>query len=238
MTSSHTNTELADSIMNYVSFLLSLIESQDWDQFEDVALSNTKTFKLVSRSISECKEFNGMTLLHACARFNAPINILKQMIELYPLALEGEDCVGRTPLHVASGSGASPWVLKLLVTHYPQACTIQDEDGRTPLHLACDTSCELFEDDCTPRDPPSLDTIKVLLTGSLSAVTLEDLDEMNAVEYAIISDASMDVVRLLQKASQRVMKKKIMKNQSPQISNQASAVMSRIKVRALNSTAA
>ena len=36
---------------------------------------------------------------------------------------------------------------------------------------------------------------------------LDDDDEMNAEEYAIISDASMDVVKLLQKASQRVMKR-------------------------------
>ena len=43
---------------------------------------------------------------------------------------------------------------------------------------------------------------------------LEDDDEMNAVEYAIILDAYMDVVKLLQKASQRVMKRENMKNQS------------------------
>ena len=36
---------------------------------------------------------------------------------------------------------------------------------------------------------------------------LKDDDEMNAEEYAIISDTSMDVVKLLQKASQRVMKR-------------------------------
>jgi len=230
---------LADNIMNYISVLLDFIENQEWDQFEAIALSNPKTFKFISQSVSDCDDFNGMTLLHACARFDAPVQILNQMIKIYPRALEGEDCVGRTPLHVAAGTRASPYTLKLLTTNYPQACSIQDEDGRTPLHLACDTSCELFEGDaCVPREPPCLDTIKVLLTGSLDAVTLEDDDEMNAVEYAIISDASMDVVKLLQKASQRVMKRETMKNQSPRVSSQANAVMARIRAHTLNSSAA
>ncbi|KAL7534754.1 hypothetical protein ACHAXR_006060 [Thalassiosira sp. AJA248-18] len=206
---------LAD-VMNYLSFLLDLIEAQDWIQFEEIALSNSQTFKFISRSISESEDFNGMTLLHACVRCDPPINLLDQMIKLYPEALKGEDCLGRTPLHVAAGSNASPWVIKLLTINCPQACNIQDEDGRTPLHFACDTSCELFEDDgCLPRGPPRLNTVRVLLSGSLDAVILEDVDEMNAVEYAIVSDAPIDVVKLLQKATQRVMKtKKTIVNQS------------------------
>merc|ERR1719223_1634379 len=129
------------------------------------------------------------------------------MIELHPRALAREDCVGRTPLHVAAGSGASHWVIKLLTMKYPQACDVQDEDGKTPLHFACDTSCQLFEgDQYMSRGPPALATVKVLLGGSLDSVTLEDTDEMNAVEYAIISDASIEVVKLLQRASQIIMK--------------------------------
>ncbi|KAL9180613.1 hypothetical protein ACHAXT_011066 [Thalassiosira profunda] len=201
------NDLLADA-MNYLSYLLGLIESQDWDRFEDFALKNPNTFRFISKSIQECEEFNGMSLLHACVRYNPPLKLLERMIQLYPRALRGEDCLGRTPLHVAAGTGASPWVIKLLVLNYSEACNIQDLDGRTPLHFACDTSCELFEDDadCLPRGPPALNTVRFLLAGSLDAVTLEDVDEMNAVEYAIISDAPMEVVNLLQRATQRVMK--------------------------------
>ena len=190
-------------VMNYIKFLLGLIEAQDWIKLEDVALSNPKTFKVISKSISDCEEFNGMTFLHACVRYDPPIKVLDKMIKLYPQALEEKDCLGRTPLHVAAGSGASPWVIKLLTMNYPKACNVQDEDGRTPLHLACDTSCELFEyDQDLSRCPRSLDidTIRVLLTGSLAAVTLEDVDQMNAYEYAIVSDAPIEVVSLLQKA--------------------------------------
>lgn len=195
----------ANSMLNIV-YLLDLIESQDWDKFEEVALSNPNTFRIISRLISDCRELNGMTLLHACLRYGPPIKILDQMINLYPQALEVQDCLGRTPLHVAAGSGAFQWVIGLLTGNYPEACNIQDEGGHTPLHFACDTSCTLFEGDkCTHRGAPSLDTVRVLLSGSLHAVILEDEDEMNAVEYAIVSGAPIDVVSLLQKATQHVL---------------------------------
>ena len=67
---------------------------------------------------------------------------------------------------------------------------------------------------------------------------LEDDDEMNAVEYAIIVDAYMHVVKLLQQASQRVMKRETMKNQSSRASSQAIAVMARIRAHTLNSSTA
>jgi len=223
---------LAD-VMNYLSFLLSLIEVRDWIKLEYIFLSNPTIFRFISKSISDCEELNGMTLLHACLRYDPPLNILGKMIELYPQALAEKDCLGRTPLHVAAGSGASPLVLKLLTMNYPQACSVQDEDGKTPLHFACDATCELFEGDdqvqASPRGPPSIDTVRVLLSGSLAAVTLEDFDEMNAVEYAIISDAPMEVVKLLQKASQRVLKMTKMNVSRPTETVRPMAVMKRIR---------
>lgn len=209
---------MVNDIMNYLSYLLGLIEMQEWEQLQKVALSNPKTFQVISESIAECEDFNGMTLLHAAVRYDPPIRVLDKMIRLYPSALRGQDCIGRTPLHVAAGCGASSSIIKLLTVGYREACDLQDEDGRTPLHFACDTSCQLFEEDeDVVRAPPSLDTVRVLLAGSLKAVTLEDEDEMNAVEYAIVSDAPIEVVNLLQKASQRVRKqaKSIPRTSSP-----------------------
>ncbi len=209
MTLSTSNAMLAD-VTNYLPFLLGLIDARDWTSFENVAFSDPETYKCMSKSICECEEFNGMTLLHACVRYEPPIYVLLKMIELHPQALEKEDCIGRTPLHIAAGSGASSLVMKVLTVKYPEACNIQDEDGRTPLHFACDSSCELFEEDeeSSSRAPPSLDTVKVLLSGSLDAVILEDADEMNAVEYALLSDAPMEVITLLQKAMQRTIRMK------------------------------
>ncbi|KAL7533226.1 hypothetical protein ACHAWF_004400 [Thalassiosira exigua] len=181
---------MSSRMMDYVSFLVSLIEAQEWTKFEKAALSNQERFRLISEVISCCEDLNGMTLIHTCVRFDPPAAILEQMIKFYPRALKRVDSMGRTPLHVAAGSSASLEVIGCLAANYPHACNIRDEDGRTPLHFACDASCILFDEDRhIPRAPPDLVTIKILLVASLEAVTLEDVDEINAVELAILSDA-------------------------------------------------
>jgi hypothetical protein len=193
------------NVPNYLPFLLCLVQAQDWTAFEVVALLDHGTFKFISKSICKCKQFNGVMLLHACMRFDPPVYLLLKMIDLYPQALLVKDCIGRTPLHVAAGSGVSSLVMKILIAKYPEACNIQDLVGRTPLHFACDTSSKLFEQDGEySRGPLTLDTVRVLLSGSLD-VTLEDANGMDTVKYALLLDTLMEVVTFLQKAAQQVM---------------------------------
>jgi len=147
-----------------------------------------------------------MNLLHAVARYGAPLTIVAKMIEICPELPSATDCLGRTPLHVAAGMGASPALIKLIAHACPAACDAPDEDGKTPLHFACDSSCELFEDDAdnkttSSRATPNHDSIIALLSESLRAATIEDMDDMNPLEYAIMSGASLQTVKLLQKAS-------------------------------------
>ena len=99
-------------------------------------------------------------------------------------------------------------LIKLIAHAYPASCDATDEDGKTPLHFACDTSCELFEDDGANRSMPrevSYDTVRALLSESLHAATIEDLDEMSALEYAIMSDAGLNTVKLLQNSSSKTL---------------------------------
>ena len=146
-----------------------------------------------------------MTLLHAVVRCNPPLDIVTKMIEICPDLPAAKDCLGRTPLHVAAGSAAKPRLIKLIAHAHPASCDAQDEDGKTPLHFACDISCVLFEDDdATNQSMPREvchDTVSSLLSESLLAATIEDMDEMNPLEYAIMSDAELNTVKLLQKAS-------------------------------------
>ena len=134
------------------------------------------------------------------------------MIDFCPDLTSELDCLDRTPLHIAAGTGASPSLIKLLAKACPASCVAQDEDGKTPLHLACDSSCDMFENEKDdreelPRGPPSSGTICALLSASLEAATMEDDDGMSALEYAIISDASIQVVMILQKAVHSQIKK-------------------------------
>lgn len=145
-----------------------------------------------------------MTLLHAVVRCNPPLDMVAKMMEICPDLPAVKDCLGRTPLHVAAGSAAEPRLIKLVAHAHPASCDATDEDGKTPLHFACDSSCELFEDDATSQSMPREvchDTIRALLSESLLAATIEDMDEMNPLEYAIMSDAELRTVKLLQKAS-------------------------------------
>ena len=181
--------------------------ARNWSALKDFARMYPETFQDISESIWEQSNY-GLTLLHACARYNPPVSVLRNVIELYPEALRKQDCLGRTPLHIAAGYGASSSVMKILTVKYPEACNIQDADGRTPLHFACDKFCKLFNEDdmISSRGPPRLKTVQLLLLGSLESVILEDDDEMNALEYALLCEAPMEVITLLQRAMQWVNK--------------------------------
>ena len=141
--------------------------------------------------------------LHACVRYNPPPEILKILLDLVPEAPACVDIAGRTPLHVAVGMRANISAIKILVSAYPDACAMLDCEGKTPLHLACDGDCDLFEKeeeevDSIPKNSPCLHTIETLINACPLAAVLEDQDRMTALEYAIISDASMKIVWLLQ----------------------------------------
>jgi ankyrin repeat protein len=138
--------------------------------------------------------------LHACVRFNPPLHIVQVLIELLPESTSFVDCMNRTPLHIAAGTRADLSTIQLLVNASPFSCSIRDVNGMTPLHLACDSTCEIYtgdEQDCT-RDPPTYDVVSMLLKIYPTAVTLEDEEGTSALEHAILSDAPINVVKLLQ----------------------------------------
>lgn len=190
--------------MSSVAILLDWINNRQWAKLEKLALNDRELYVLISEHIQKCSEFNGMTLLHAAIKNNAPLRVIRSMAFAHSDALKVQDCVGRTPLHVAAGTGADAFITRLLVKAYPKACDLQDDDGRTPLHLACDAECVIFEGSQTPRGPPTIDVVQALLSGSLAPVLVEDEDDTSPIEYAIVSGADMDVVKILQKASMTI----------------------------------
>jgi len=150
--------------------LFRLIEANDWRKINSIFLldlAGQKTFQNLASIVSKSNSFNGMTILHACCRFNPPSILISKMIDLCPSAPAAQDVLGRTPLHVSAGTRASSSVIKVLVDCYPAACMVQDTDGRTPLHMAADSSTELFEESTFEKSAPSHRTIGILLQGSL-----------------------------------------------------------------------
>ncbi|KAL7548366.1 hypothetical protein ACHAWF_012633 [Thalassiosira exigua] len=194
--------------LSYLTLLLNIIDSQDWLTFQDIALKNPKAFRALSQIISSTDQFNGMSFLHAIVKNKSPLEIVADVIKLCPETPRARDCLNRTPLHVAAGVGAEVPVVKFLALSYPEACKVQDVDGRTPLHFACDVDCKLFEGEPVRQEPPSFELVHALLSASISPASMEDDDDMSPLEYAIISDADVRVVKLLQKAAQKCMKMK------------------------------
>eukprot|EP00984_Skeletonema_dohrnii_P014610 scaffold6153_cov71-Skeletonema_dohrnii-CCMP3373.AAC.2 len=193
-------------VLESVSYLLGLIDARKWDTFRSYALEPSPAhFRARTDVIAQIPEFNGMTLLHAALKCDSPPELVLDMIAIWPDLLAARDCLGRTPLHVAAGSAADPRLIKILAHVCPVACDVQDVDGKTPLHFACDSSSVLFQDDhnnesATTR-PPCHDAICALLSESLAAATIEDADEMSPLEHAIMSNASLKTVKLLQNAA-------------------------------------
>lgn len=210
--------------------LLAVVRTRRWASFARIALTNPKVFNMICSLMCEAQEFKDTktTLLHFVLRNDPPVEVVANMLKFYPdmtTALCARDRRGRTPLHVAALCGAAPIVVKLLSSANLIACTTRDEDGRTPLHLACGASssssdASTSESSCQQADvnvnqqsqdqfkSRSYDTLRAILSDSLESALIEDEDEMTALEYAIMNDAPIKHVTLLQKASMECNRRK------------------------------
>ncbi|KAL3815310.1 hypothetical protein ACHAXA_006812 [Cyclostephanos tholiformis] len=208
MTFAYRITPLNIDDAEYLWFLLRTIESQNWERFWTAIHSDPNAFQLIALKVSISAELNGMTILHACARFNPPVQIAKVIIDLFPESTRLVDCLNRTALHIAVGMRANLSTIQLLVDAYPMACAVLDTDGKIPLHLACDSACELFKgDEGCERDPPSYDVVSLLVRAWPSVVDREDNFGTSALEYAILSEAPFKVIRFLQTVTAEKKKK-------------------------------
>lgn len=196
-----------DEVLSCITILISMLDNRDWATFKLVALKQPTTFQALANIVDSSEDHSGVTFLHAAVRNDPPVDIIAEIIQLCPNSPRARDCLNRTPLHVAAGVGASAAVIKHLVRIYPEACNVQDEDGRIPLHFACDSECLLFEGDQVRRDPPDFEVVCALLSGSMKSASMEDNGDTSPLEYAIISNAELKVVKMLQKAAQLYMKK-------------------------------
>ena len=195
----------SNKIAEHVALLLNVIRSQRWKAFETIVFSNANVFTTILAAVPQYNNQNS-SLLHTIVQHEVPLEVLIKVIRMLPKSqVHAQDCTGRTPLHVAAARGANPMILKVLAAMEPKTCTALDEDGRTPLHLACGAH---IQDTTNHTAQVSIDSVRALLSESLSASLIEDQDEMSALEYAIMSDASLEVVNMLQMASVECLKEK------------------------------
>ena len=53
------DTSMCKQFVGFICMLLGLIENQDWETFEKLALSDKYEFQCLSENVSVCAEFNG-----------------------------------------------------------------------------------------------------------------------------------------------------------------------------------
>ena len=202
----------------HVLLLVDVIRSGRWTTFERILVhANANAFRLICDLVPSFGKFKGGTsLLHACLQCGAPVAIIAKLIGMLPdKALQAQDCSGRTPLHVAAACAADPVVLQLLGGADKTSCAIVDRDGRTPLHLACDGECGVPDENdvCQPVSPPDRDgrsykAVQALLDACPDATLVEDEDEVSPLELAIVTEAPIEVVTLLQKATKQALEER------------------------------
>lgn len=111
------------------------IEGQKWSKVRKML--NRKTCKDMCAE----RDDSGLSLLAMALGFEAPLDIIKSILEIDPSQAQIVDCFGATPLHVACLNGASPTAVVYLLEHHKHLAKSRDRDSRLPLHHAVECLC-------------------------------------------------------------------------------------------------
>jgi hypothetical protein len=163
----------------------------------------TSGFKGLNDTFQQRDEvFDGSSILHFVLKYCPPQSVVSRITEELRDLLDHTDRQGHTPLHVAIKLQTSTLVTLHLIQRSAKACSIQDEsDGKTPLHLIFD---DAFDKAVQTRNTKKIMAYSVLIEAlvdvSPSSLDIEDQNGMCAVEMAIVAEAPMTIVKLLQTA--------------------------------------
>mmetsp|Transcript_6906 Transcript_6906/g.16004 ORF Transcript_6906/g.16004 Transcript_6906/m.16004 type:complete len:329 (-) Transcript_6906:90-1076(-) len=139
-------------------------------------------------------------VVHFAARFQAPLRIISLLSGLYPRSLTSPDMAGRYPIHVAAKWGATPDVIRFLVEAGPSVVGVPDSAGKTPMHYVGESYVAHYNSDLYNRSEAMMHVVRMLKTSAPASVNLEDGEGMNAIEYALDSDADIRVIKVMQRA--------------------------------------
>jgi len=100
----------------------------------------------------------GHSLLHTVVAFDPPVDVVRSLIRLNPVALADGGTTGTLPIHVAVAYGASVDVVRTLLTESTlrasdgthadetELLAATDAFGRTALHIAVQRACDDLEE--------------------------------------------------------------------------------------------
>jgi hypothetical protein len=185
---------------DYGKKLIKLAQQHCWNKVETLLTNTNYEMRM---SIMTAKDGFGGNCVHVLCRFDPPLDLFIQVVDLCPSKVREVDNENRTPLFMAAASGASINVINSLLALYPEAATMRDLDGRTPLIAACmhqDPGAIMTRDGQSYRYR-QFRIVQELVAVNASIVDCVDNGNMNALDYAIIRRGELKTVILLQKVT-------------------------------------
>lgn len=180
--------------------LARLISQRQWTIVESVLSSEEMRSSIAIDDVTLPHAITPDIIIHFAARFQAPLRVMALLAKAYPTSLKSADSIGRYPIHVAAKWAASPDVMSYLVKMNPSVSGVQDSTGKTPMHYVAEFYIAHFHNVQWSRDDAMLQVVRVLKNSAPLSVNLEDEEGMTCIEYALISDAHIKVVKTMQRA--------------------------------------
>jgi ankyrin repeat protein len=179
--------------------LARLISTQSWNDV--VSLISSRPVESIQ--IDDRMAITQDNILHFACRFHAPLAIIRLLSSKYPKSLVTPDSLGRFAIHVASKYGASPLVIHFLICENFAAASVPDDAGKTPIHYVGQYYARNHSTSASLKDVSEnmLQVVRLFKAAAPESFNLEDLDEYNAIEYALESNADIKVVKAMQRAA-------------------------------------
>jgi len=185
----------------------SQIKEKRWSKLlQFLSTKNTCNPRLLSQQKNSVE--SPSPLLLAC-KYAPPSYVIMALTKMHPESTGEEDGEGMLPLHVACACGAPPKAILTLLLAYQDAAWQKDKNGMLPIHIVCQVYLEkLIQRGVTETQAYEafIDVLHHLIQVAPS--TILEVDEMGRcpIEHTLESDAKIEIVRALQKQSQKVRK--------------------------------
>ena len=180
-------------------------------------------------------------VLHNALKYHAPLRLVNSILNRKEACLYETDAAQRNLLHIAAMSWSSPELIEYIVQKRPRTIATEvDCDGRTPLHLLLASADDIQligdEDNIGPgttssrpsssivqyrklssQRSPSQSAIQMLVKAAPETLNLEDSDHMSPIEYAILSNDSIQLktIQQMRRWSEKQWKKTNKSNNTP-----------------------
>eukprot|EP00979_Chaetoceros_neogracilis_P002601 scaffold435_cov275-Chaetoceros_neogracile.AAC.53 len=115
--------------------MFKFIERKKWTKLRKILARKAGTDRCTERDES------GLSLLGMAFGFEAPLDIIKSILEMDPTQADSRDSFGASPLHVACLNGASAEAVLYLLHKCQHLSSSMDKDRRIPLHHAAECLC-------------------------------------------------------------------------------------------------